>query len=196
MQNTLKTWGLVLGTMALTVGGSSVLAQTPARLLAVDVAPANQGTPTFETTSYTYTDLFSIAFPTGWQVSEQADAPQVIAAGPASDSLPAMRTEVIWQDAPPKEVVGESLAAIQAKGYTVIRYDAANIDGVTAIRLWLSEIPEDLPNAFVTYVGYEGATATITSYYGDTTADIDPVLNAIHQSFQRSQPADSSQPAP
>jgi len=44
-----------------------------------------------------------------------------------------------------------------------------------------------LPNAFITYVGYPAATATITSYYGDTTAAIDPVLTAIHESFQRSQ---------
>jgi hypothetical protein len=187
MQNMLKSWGLVLGTVALTVGISPARALTPTRLLAAETAPAAPATPAFDTTSYTYENLFSIAFPVGWQVSEQADAPQVIAvSGGASGSLPAMRTEVTWQDAPPKEVVGESLAAIQDKGYTVNRYDAVTIDGVTAIRLWLIEIPEELPNAFITYVGYPGATATITSYYGDTTTDLDPVLNAIHQSFQRS----------
>ena len=188
MQNSLKTWGLVFGAMALTVGAPPMLAPATNRLLAAEAAPAAPAAPTLETTSYTYEDLFSIAFPTGWQVSEQVDAPQVVAVNDgASDSLPAMRTEVIWRDAPPKEVVGESLAAIQDSGYTVTRYDAATIDGVTAIRLWVSEVSEDLPNAFITYVGYEGATATITSYYGDTAANLDPVLNAIHQSFQRSQ---------
>jgi hypothetical protein len=157
-------------------------------LLAAEVAPVASEAPVLETTSYTYENLFSIAFPSGWQVSEQADAPQLTAAsGGADGDLPAMRTEITWHDAPPREVVGASLQEIQTKGYTVIRYDAAAIDGVTAVRLWMSEIPGELPNAFVTYVGYPEATATITTYYGDTDANVDPVLDGIHQSFARSQ---------
>ncbi|MGG6239929.1 hypothetical protein ACQ4N7_14985 [Nodosilinea sp. AN01ver1] len=184
-------WGLVLGTAALTAGVPAALAQAPDALVAAEAAPAAPALPELETTRYE--DLFSIAFPVGWQVSAQPDAPQVVAdsAGP-TDSLPAIRTEITWQEAPPQAVVGESLEAIRAKGYTVGRYDAVTIDGVTAVRLWLSEIPDGLPNAFVTYVGYPTATATITSYYGDTTSDIDPVLNAIHRSFARSQAASAA----
>jgi hypothetical protein len=141
--------------------------------------------------------LFSIAFPVGWQVNAQTDAPQVVAdsAGP-TDSLPAIRTEITWQEAPPQVVVGESLNDIRAKGYTVSRYDAVTIDGVTAVRLWLSDIPDGLPNAFVTYVGYPTATATITSYYGDPTTNLDPVLMAIHQSFARASTPPTEDTAP
>jgi hypothetical protein len=184
----LKVLGVTLGAAALAVGLSPLGMQASEQLVAVEAAPAAPAMPALETTRYN--SLFSIDLPVGWQVSEQADAPQVVAdSAGANGSLPAMRTEVIWKEAPPREVVGESLEAIRALGYTVSRYDAATIDGVTAVRLWLSEIPDDLPNAFITYVGYPTATATITSYYGDTTTNLDPILTAIHQSFARSQPS-------
>ncbi len=183
MQKTQKGWDMLLvGALALVVSSAPAIAQPVDHLAAADPASA---APALET-AYTYNDLFSIAFPAGWQVREQADVPQVVAAGGASATLPVIRTEVVWRDTPPGEVVGAALQDIENKGYTVARYDAATIDGVTAIRLWLSDLPTELPNAFITYVGYPGATATITSYYGDTDADPSPVLNAIHQSFQRS----------
>lgn len=187
--------GLLLGTAALTASVPSALAQAPDALVAAEAAPAAPAMPELETTHYE--DVFSIAFPVGWQVSAQPNAPQVVAnsAGP-TDSLPAIRTEITWQEASPRAVVGESLEAIRAKGYTVSRYDATTIDGVMAVRLWLSEIPDGLPNAFVTYVGYPAATATITSYYGDTTADLDPVLMAIHQSFARASTPPAADAAP
>ncbi|MFQ4134991.1 hypothetical protein PGN35_001605 [Nodosilinea sp. PGN35] len=179
----LKTAGVALGAIALALGASPALAE---QRLAAETAPV-EAPAAIATTPYSYENLFSIAFPQGWQVSEPAEGPQVVAVSPgANGDLPAMRTEVIWQEAPPREVVGTSLQAIQTKGYTVTRYDAANIDGVTAVRLWMSEIPDGLPNAFVTYVGYPEATATITTYYGDTETNIDPILDVIHRSFARS----------
>ena len=187
-------WGLVLGTAALTASVPA-LAQVPDVLVAAEAAPAESAIPELETTRYE--DVFSIAFPVGWQVSAQPNAPQVVAdsVGP-TDGMPAMRTEITWQEAPPQAVVGESLEAIRAKGYTVGRYDATIIDGVTAVRLWLSDIPDGLPNAFVTYVGYPPATATITSYYDTTTTNLDPVLMAIHQSFARANTASTEDVAP
>lgn len=188
----LKTFGLALGAVALTVGVSPMVVQASDQLVAVETSPTAEAALALELTSYA--DLFSIAFPAGWQVSARADAPQVVAdSAGATDSLPAMRTEVTWQDAPPREVVGQSLASIQAMGYTVTRYDAATIDGVTAVRLWVSEIPDELTNGFITYVGYPTATATIASYYGDSDTNLDSVLMAIHQSFARSQ---AGSPAP
>ncbi|WP_156119877.1 hypothetical protein [Leptolyngbya sp. KIOST-1] len=176
--------GLMLGVVTLAAAVPSAVAQAPDALAAAEAAPATLAIPDLETTRYE--NLFSIAFPVGWQISAGPDAPQVVAdSAGARGSLPAMRTEITWQDAPPQVVVGESLNDIRARGYSVTRYDAATIDGVTAVRLWLSDIPDGLPNAFVTYVGYPTATAIITSYYGDTTANLDPVLMAIHQSFAR-----------
>lgn len=191
----LAIWGWLLGTAALTTGAPAALAQTPKALVAAEAAPATPAIPELETTSYE--NLFSIAFPVGWQVNTQTAAPQLVAASAGvTDNLPAMRTEITWQEAPPQAVVGESLEAIRAQGYAVTRYDAATIDGVTAVRLWLSEISDEFPYAFVTYVGYPTATATITSYYGDTATNLDPVLMAIHQSFARANaaPADSEPP--
>jgi hypothetical protein len=187
----LNTWTATLGAIALTLGGAPALAAPVAGPLAVETAPASGSlapmAPALETTPHTYADLFSIAFPAGWQVSEPTEGPQVVAASPGPQGpLPAMRTEITWHNAPPRQVVGTSLQAIQTKGYAVTRYDAANIDGVTAVRLWMSEIPDDLPNAFVTFVGYPDATAIITTFYGDTDTDINPVLEEIHRSFGRS----------
>ncbi|MGB3202651.1 MAG: hypothetical protein WBA99_17220 [Nodosilinea sp.] len=190
----LAIWGFTLGAV-LTAGAPAALAQAADGLVAAEAAPVAPAIPELETTRYA--DLFSIAFPVGWQVNAQADAPQVVAASAgATGSLPAIRTEITWQEAPPQAVVGESLNAIRAEGYTVSRYDAAIIDGVTAVRLWLSDIPNELPNALVTYVGYPTATATITSYYGDTSANLDPVLMAIHQSFARASTAAAEDAAP
>lgn len=187
--------GLLLGAAALTVGIAPTLAEVPTALAAAEATAAEAAIPDLETTSYE--DLFSIAFPVGWQVSAQADAPQVMAhSAGATGSLPAMRTEITWQDAPPQAVVGESLEALRAQGYSVSRYDAVTIDGVTAVRLWVSEIPDPLSNAFITYVGYPAATATITSYYGETTIAIDPVLMAIHQSFARADAAATGSTSP
>ncbi|WOD37461.1 hypothetical protein [Nodosilinea sp. E11] len=185
MMQYLKSLGLALGAAALIGAIAPAWVQaSDDRVAAAEAAPT---VPALETRSYTYADLFSIAFPVGWQIDERAEAPQVVAESTgANGHLPAIRTEVSWQNAPPRQVVGESLEALREKGYTVTRYDAATIDGVTAVRLWVSEIPDDLPNAFITYVGYPTATATITSYYGDTTGNMDPVLMGIHQSFARS----------
>ncbi|HSM83847.1 MAG TPA: hypothetical protein VLS96_19310 [Nodosilinea sp.] len=192
MTQMLKPWALAVAAVGVLAVGPA-LAEGPVPL-AAESAPATvpdaapEAAPAAgETTSYTYADLFSIAFPAGWRVSEQADAPQVVgaSAGNAAD-LPAVRTEVTWHDAPPRTVVADALAAIQASGYTVARYDAATIDGVTAIRLWLSDLPEELPNAYITYIGYPAHTATVASYYGEATGSIDPLLDAIHGSFQRS----------
>lgn len=190
----LAIWGITLGA-ALSAGAPVAVAQAPATLVAAEAAPVAPAIPKLETTRYE--NVFSIAFPVGWQVNAQAAAPQVVAdSAGATGSLPAIHTEITWQEVPPQAVVGEALNAIRAEGYTVSRYDAAIIDGVTAVRLWLSDIPDGLPNAFVTYVGYSTATATITSYYGDTTAAIDPVLMAIHQSFARASTASTEDVAP
>ena len=152
---------------------------------AEDSLPEQPATPV-DLASYTYEDLFSIGFPDGWQVTEQAASPQLTALAPATEAATAMRTEVTWHEAPPREIVPQALQTIQDNGYTVARYDAINVDNTTALRIWLTDLPEaGLPNAFMTYVGYPNATAVIVSYYGTQTSDLDNLLSGIHQSFQR-----------
>ncbi|HIK45036.1 MAG TPA: hypothetical protein IGR64_09130 [Leptolyngbyaceae cyanobacterium M65_K2018_010] len=133
---------------------------------------------------YVYENLFSIGFPDGWQVTEQTQAPQLTASSTANS--PAIRTEVTWHGVPPQAIVPEAIQTIQANGYTVARYDAVNVDGTTALRIWLTDLPGGgLANSFTSFVGYQNATAVITSYYGDRSPDLDNLLSGIHQSFQR-----------
>jgi len=159
-----------------------------------ELGPSNEGLPPQPTTpttpvdlaSYVYENLFSIGFPDGWQVTEQTDSPQVTALAPATEATTPMRTEVTWHETSPREIVPQALQTIQDNGYTVTRYDAINVDNTTALRIWLTGLPEEgLPSAFMTYVGYQNATAVIASYYGEQTPDLDNLLSGIHQSFER-----------
>ncbi|MGF1570082.1 MAG: hypothetical protein ACFCVD_18760 [Nodosilinea sp.] len=165
-----------------------------------DPAPPAPAAPAAELDSYDYDTLFSIGFPAGWQVAEQGTAPQVTATSPTAPAP--LRTEVTWFEAPPREVVPQAIEDIQTNGYAVTRYDAVNIDGTTALRLWVTDLPDALPNAFMTYIGYENATAAVVTYYGENIPDVDNLLNSIHQSFQRhssdteAPPADTPSSAP
>ncbi|NMF84028.1 PsbP-related protein [Nodosilinea sp. P-1105] len=145
--------------------------------------------PPVELDSHSHNSLFSIGFPADWTVTEQDDAPQFSASAEAEVVDEAtIRTEVTWHSASPREVVPQALDEIQANGYTVARYDAINIDGTTALRIWLTDLPdEDLPNALITYIGYADVTAAVVSYYPESTPEVDNLINGIHQSFQRQQ---------
>jgi hypothetical protein len=155
-----------------------------------DPLPPEDATTPLALERYVYADLFSIGFPEGWQVTEQESSPQLTAlafsspeTGPESALL---RTEITWHTAPPQEIVPQALQTIQTNGYTVARYDAIRVDGTTALRLWLTDLPEEgMSNAFMSYVGYPNATAVIVTYYRDRTPDLDNLLSGIHQSFQR-----------
>ncbi|NJL45803.1 MAG: hypothetical protein HC922_08930 [Leptolyngbyaceae cyanobacterium SM2_3_12] len=134
--------------------------------------------------SYSYNGLFSVGLPSDWQVTEQTASPQLTATS-TSSAATAVRTEITWFDIPPKEIVPQAIQTIQTNGYSVVRYEAANIDGTTALRIWVADLPEALPNALMTYIGYEQTTAVITSYYGAPDPAVDDLLDIIHQSFQR-----------
>ena len=131
-----------------------------------------------------YNNLFTIEFPTDWQVSQQTQAPQVTALTTPT-ATPAMRTEITWHERPPAEVVPPALQAIEANGYNVASYDAVSIDNTTALRIWLTNLPEDLPNALMSYIGYPSHTAVIVTYYNGQSTDVDNLISSIHQSFQR-----------
>jgi hypothetical protein len=82
-------------------------------------------------------------------------------------------------------VVPPALQAIEANGYNVASYDAVSIDNTTALRIWLTNLPEDLPNALMSYIGYPSHTAVIVTYYNGQSTDVDNLISSIHQSFQR-----------
>lgn len=148
-----------------------------------------EGTPTAADTfdSYTYADIFAIGVPPGWQTTEQPSSPQVVLSLSGEDVPPAelVRTEVTWFEQPPEVVVAQVLRDLQASGYTVSRYETQGIDGTTALNIWVSNLPEDLPNAFMTYIGYADSTAGVVSYYNATDRTVESLLGDIHASFQR-----------
>lgn len=150
-------------------------------------APTSITEPAIALERYRYGDLFSIAFPADWQVTRQEGEPQVVAFTDAEASADSpLRTEVTWIASPPQQVVSQALQEIQAQGYAVALYDAIAMDGTSAIRLWLTDLPDEAaPQAFVSYVGYANGTAKIITYYRDRSPDLDNLLSTIHQSFQR-----------
>jgi len=134
--------------------------------------------------SYGYNDLFTIGLPANWRVSQQSQAPQVTAQAPAGGAIP-MRTEITWHDRPPAEVVPPDLEQIETQGYEVANYDAITINDTTALQIWLTNLPEDLPNALISYIGYPNQTAVIVTYYNGQSTAAEDLISSIHQSFQR-----------
>ena len=133
---------------------------------------------------YGYNDLFTIGLPANWQINQQSQAPQVTALAPAVGPAP-MRTEITWHDRPPAEVVPPALEQIETQGYQVANYDAITINNTTALQIWLTNLPEDLPNALISYIGYPNQTAVIVTYYNGQSTDAKDLSSSIHQSFQR-----------
>lgn len=136
---------------------------------------------------YTYADLFSIGLPEGWQATEQTDAPQVILTN-SGDNIPEAETariEITWHNQPPQVVVAQLLNDLKAGGYQVSRYESEDIDNTTALNIWLSELPDDFPNAFMSYIGYAETTAAVVSYYTASNSDLASLLVEVHQSFER-----------
>jgi hypothetical protein len=195
----LAAWG-ILG-VALAGVWQSLIQPSPSQaqilsradLAATDMpeSPAAESIPPAELSSYTYSNLFSVGLPAGWQITEQEASPQVLATNVGNDSATAsatptaIRTEITWFNEPPDTVVPEALQAIEANGYTVDRYDASQIDGTTALQIWLVDLPQGLPNAYITYIGYDETTAAIVSYYNESLPAVDELVGAIHESFQR-----------
>ena len=138
---------------------------------------------------------FTVGFPQGWTITHAEDSPLLKAQSPAE---PTIITEISWYTEAPGQVFAALMADIQAEGHTVARYDAITMDGTTAIRLWLTDLPESEPtHAFLSVVGYGNATALLVSRYNARSHDLDNLLSQIHQSFRRMTPsAADPQPAP
>lgn len=129
-------------------------------------------------------DQFRVGFPPTWVVTHADTDPLLTATAPTGE--PAITTEVSWYAEAPGQIVPLLLADIREKNHTVARYDAVSVDGTTALRLWLTDLPDsEPPYAFITVVGYSDATAILVSRYATRSDDLDNLLNQIHQSFRR-----------
>jgi hypothetical protein len=137
--------------------------------------------------AYTYADLFTIGLPAGWQATEQADSPQVVLTNDGDAVPPAetARIEITWYDQPPEVVVARLLNDLKENGYRVSRYEPEGIDNTTALNIWISDLPNDLPNAFMSYIGYADTTAAVVSYYTAPNPSLESLLVEVHESFER-----------
>jgi hypothetical protein len=130
---------------------------------------------------------FTVGFPQGWTITHAETSPLLKAQSPTE---PAITTEISWYAEAPGQVFAALMADIQAEGHTVARYDAITMDGTTAIRLWLTDLPESEPaHAFLSVVGYGNTTALLVSRYDAPSHDLDNLLSQIHQSFRRMTPS-------
>lgn len=127
-------------------------------------------------------DRFQIQAPDGSMVTSSAGVTQIL--GPDTGDSPAVSTEINWLEQPPDQVFPAALDSIDANGYAVLRYTAVVVDEVTALRLWLGNLPEPLTYATYTYVGYEDETAIITSRYEEPSESLDSLIADFHGSFQ------------
>jgi hypothetical protein len=154
-----------------------------------DAQEPSEEFPPVDLSPYTYNDTFSVGLPIDWQVTEQENLPQVVATNIGANATPtAIRTEISWFDEPPETIVPAALQAIQSNGYTVSRYDSGMVDGTSTVRVWLIDLPDTLPNAYISYIGYDETTVTITSYYQEPLPAVDALLDQVHGSFQQISP--------
>jgi len=136
---------------------------------------------------FTYANLFAIGVPVGWQATEQANAPQVVLTNRNADNLQGepVRIEITWHEQPPEVVVAQLLNDLKSNDYRVSRYETQGIDNTTALNIWLSNLPDDFPNAYMSYIGYTDTTAAVVSYYTNPNTPLAAQLVEIHESFER-----------
>jgi len=145
--------------------------------------------------TYQYADLFAIDMPDQWVVASETDeAPQIVLeARPAPDAAATVRTEITWYPLPPTEVVAAGLQTLATEGYQVVDYGSQIIDNYVGIQVELTNLPGNLPEALLTYIGYDDVTVRIISYYAVEGGEADErptppteeVLAEVHQSFRR-----------
>jgi len=149
---------------------------------------ADGGTPELQT--HVEPGQFQLQFPEGWQVEQHQDGSiSITNYGPADPERAAQPTDVLTRvqlvREHPQDYVPQAIDAIAENGYQVVHYRPVVVNERSALRLWMADLPDDLPNAITTYVGYASyGTAVITSYYGDPTAEGEALIEQVHDSFQ------------
>ena len=189
------TAAVLSGSLGVSLLAFSVQGQTQPPADSLPPAAAAEPTPSADENvppevsldSYTYADLFSIGVPEGWQTNEQTDSPQVTLTHSGADvsQNEAARIEITWHDQPPEVVVAQLLNDLKKNGYQVSRYEPEGIDDTTALNIWLTDLPDGMPNAFMSYIGYADITAAVVSYYTAPNPPLESLLVEIHESFER-----------
>ncbi|HEY9735314.1 MAG TPA: hypothetical protein V6D06_03495 [Trichocoleus sp.] len=189
-----RSWGLLGMGLGLVLASLPVQAAAPSgiSLPPVSAAPAAGSTEAAvgPLATVTYQDLFSIQVPEAWETAAAEELPLVITnfsttAADRPAQAEDVRTEINWIEKPPAEVVPQALQDIQRQDYEVADYGTLTIDGATALRVWLVNLPDGPTNSVTTYIGYQTGTAVITSRFDTLTPEVERQLTALHSSFSR-----------
>ena len=196
----IRQW-MVCGLMGLGLSASvssMALAQSsqsePLPASGQEVPAEGEATPipveSFQT--YTLPDNFSLDIPEGWSTESLATERRAVITNYSPDRLEGnaaqltdIKTEVTLVDEHPDSFVDREITAIIDQAYPVRRYTSVEVNERTALRLWVSDLPQEYANQIITFVGYgDYGTAMIVSYYNTFSIETDILIEQIHDSFE------------
>ncbi|MEO0987385.1 MAG: PsbP-related protein [Cyanobacteria bacterium J06639_14] len=188
-------FGLGAGSASMAMAQSSPSDVVSPSSPAVPATPAPEGTtsaPTETLQEYTLPQNFSFQIPQDWNAegtetdrfavitNYNSDRPEGDTPQPAD-----IRTEVMLVDEHPSTFVDREVTAIIDQAYRVHRYTTVEVDELTALRLWISDLPLEYSYQIITFVGYASyGTARIVTYYNTQSEETDRLIEQIHDSFE------------
>ena len=136
-------------------------------------------------------DLFSVDYPSEWQVEPQGDNGVAIISLADGVNMP-IRTDIVVLREDPRTAVSQRLDQISAEAVAVQRYSLVAVDGQSGVRLWYE--PETGQQGIITFVGYGSEQTVVLSSQYAQAAEIEDLITQIHTSFVNHSVAKASTP--
>ncbi len=179
--------GFASSVVAGVVAGSAIAQSdplSPAQTPALPAAPTPLVAPddTVETVQYS-DQAMSVDYPASWQV-EVIDNGIMISSVPETDA-DLVATQIVRIAAPPGPVVDANIDSFIGEGTAVSRYRTVDIDGQSALVMWLAERPGDLSRAIATFIGYGDETVLLFSRYAPENPMAEADILRLHSSFTK-----------
>lgn len=186
MMSVLRFFVLV-GFASSVMAGSAIAQPNPSSLVQTPTLPAAptslvEPDDTAETAQYS-DQTMSVDYPTDWQV-EVIDNGIAIASVPETDA-DRVATQIVRIAAPPGSVVNANIDSFIEEGSAVGRYRTVEIDGQSALVMWLAERPGDLSRAIATFIGYGDETVLLFSRYASENPMAEAEILRLHSSFTK-----------
>ncbi|MGB3296434.1 MAG: hypothetical protein WBB01_25900 [Phormidesmis sp.] len=137
---------------------------------------------TAETVQYS-DEVMAVDYPVNWQVAVIDNGVMISSVPEAEADLVA--TQIVRIAAPPGPVVNANLDSFAEEGSAVGRYRKVEIDGQSALVMWLSDRPDELSQAIATFIGYGDETVLLFSRYAPTNPAAEADILRLHSSFTR-----------
>ena len=163
--------------------------QTPALPTTLLVDPDD----TVETAQYS-DEVMSVDYPLTWRVSVIDNGVTLANVPETADGL--IASQIVRIAAPPGPVVNANIDSFIEEGAAVSRYRTVEIDGQSALVMWLAQRPEPLSQAIATFIGYGGETVLLFSRYAPTNLAAEADILRLHSSFTRLAAKDTAEDTP